>query len=188
MKFWFTSDMHFGHRGVIIYCKRPFENVEQMDSVICKRWNDTVSNEDFIYVLGDMCFHKPSIGIPLLKSLNGKKILIKGNHDSYSNAQYLSAGFVSVFNGAEINIASKKVIMSHYPYWDSSDKDSNELRYPDRRPLIDPKAFLLCGHVHTAWQTKGRMLNVGVDQWDFYPVSMSIINSWISKESQKEEI
>lgn len=180
MKFWFTSDMHFGHRGVISYCGRPFENVEQMDSEMLRRWNDTVSNEDFIYVLGDMCFHKPSIGIPLLKSLNGKKILIKGNHDSYSHTQYIASGFLAVFDGAQISVAGKKVIMSHYPYWPKEEEDTNELRYQERRPLYDKDAFLLCGHVHTAWKTKERMLNVGVDQWDFYPVPLSKIDSWVN--------
>jgi calcineurin-like phosphoesterase family protein len=31
---------------------------------------------------------------------------------------------------------------------------------------------MLCGHVHEAWKRHVRVINVGVDVWDFYPVSV----------------
>ena len=54
----------------------------------------------------------------------------------------------------------------HFPYeGDSHDHD----RYPDHRPLDDGE-WLLHGHVHQRWRVRGRMINVGVDVWDYAPV------------------
>lgn len=36
MKYWFTSDTHFGHSNIIRYCKRPFSRVDEMNEVVGK--------------------------------------------------------------------------------------------------------------------------------------------------------
>lgn len=47
----------------------------------------------------------------------------------------------------------------------------------DHRPST--KRWVLCGHVHDAWTSSGRNLNVGVDVWDFAPVHQDELAAWI---------
>lgn len=177
---WFTSDLHLGHTAVIEFCNRPYSSIEQMDTHLICQWNGSVKPDDTVYVLGDVCFHKPSVGVPMLKELHGNKILIQGNHDKYSRTQYALAGFAAVADEMKIRIAGWHVTLSHFPYWDASDTDPHDLRYEDRRPA-NRGGWLLCGHVHDKWLHKGRQINVGYDAWKYLPVSQGSIEALISK-------
>lgn len=179
---WFTSDLHLGHAGVIRYCARPWDNVADMDEGLIRKWNFRVQPTDTVYVLGDLIFTNPQLGKPLLKRLIGNKVLIRGNHDHWSFAQYEDCGF-RVYEEAVIRLAGNRVRMSHFPQ--EPDRVMTELpahrKFEDRRPKINEGEFLLCGHVHAAWKTQGRTLNVGVDQWNYGPISQSIVESWMAK-------
>lgn len=185
---WFTSDLHLGHAKVIDFCNRPFRSVEEMDEAIIARWHFEVMPDDLVYVLGDVCFHKAAVGIPTLAALPGRKVLIQGNHDKWSRTQYMAAGFATVLTEAKINLGGWSVRLSHYPYWEDvpANDSSYEPRYPERRPPNDG-GWLLCGHVHDKWQTRGRMINVGVDQWDFTPVSARRIETFFARERDKKD-
>ena len=80
-----TSDLqlHFSHNNILKYCpdSRPFSSIEEMDEKIVENWNNKVTEHDFVYILGDISFGKPSYTCEILKRLNGKKYLIMGNHD-----------------------------------------------------------------------------------------------------------
>ena len=52
----YIADTHFGHEKVIEFCRRPFKNIEEMDEVIIKNWNEVVGHEDHVYILGDMIY------------------------------------------------------------------------------------------------------------------------------------
>lgn len=75
---WFTADCHLDHDSTRKHCGRPYATVEEMDEAIAKTWNGTVGQKDTVYVVGDFAFknHRKWIN-----ALNGKKILIVGNHD-----------------------------------------------------------------------------------------------------------
>jgi calcineurin-like phosphoesterase family protein len=79
---YFTSDLHLGHESVIRMQNRPFENAEEMNEALIKNYNSVVHKDDTVYILGDIA-HR--IGVTyaneLISRLNGKKYLIKGNHD-----------------------------------------------------------------------------------------------------------
>ena len=49
----YIADLHFGHKNILGYDKRPFDNTEQMDEEIIRRWNERVCDDDTVYVLGD---------------------------------------------------------------------------------------------------------------------------------------
>lgn len=182
---WFTSDLHLGHEKVIDFCNRPFANAGWMDDFLIRRYNERVHPDDTVYFLGDLSFHKPRFGIALLSVLRGRKILIRGNHDKYSDTQYRTAGFESILEEAKIRIKGHYFILSHYPYepCDKTQCTEHDLRYLDRRPL-NRGSWLLCGHVHDQWKASvghsGKMINVGVDVWDYSPVSFSEIESFIA--------
>ena len=46
----FTADPHFGHTNIIRYENRPFASAEEMDQELIRRWNETVSPEDTVYL------------------------------------------------------------------------------------------------------------------------------------------
>ena len=53
-KKFYTSDLHIGHKAILTFDNRPFFTLKEMHETIIKNWNETVSNNDFVYVLGDM--------------------------------------------------------------------------------------------------------------------------------------
>lgn len=180
---YFTSDHHFWHANIIEYCKRPFESVEEMNRSMVQSWNDIVTPDDEVYYLGDFSMAARSVEIftPLL---NGIKYLVPGNHDfchSYHKRsrkpealakwikQYEQWGWIVLPEQTNISIQEiGEVQLCHHPY---SDADSEKDKYAAWRPK-DNGNWLLCGHVHDKWKTKGKIINVGVDVWDFKPVSI----------------
>ena len=52
-KVWFTSDLHLGHRNVIRFCDRPFKDEKEMGEKLIENWNNTVGENDIVFVLGD---------------------------------------------------------------------------------------------------------------------------------------
>jgi calcineurin-like phosphoesterase family protein len=81
---YFTADTHFFHSNIINLCSRPFNNLENMHKKLIQNWNSCVTNRDEIYILGDFIFKGSGLEAnQLLKKLNGRKYLIKGNHDKF---------------------------------------------------------------------------------------------------------
>lgn len=153
---WFTADHHFCHKNIIKYCNRPFANVREMDETMIRKWDTLVQREDTVYHLGDFAFASKAVIAALLQSLNGRKILLKGNHDG-SWARQANVGWHHVSKAISTKIGDIWIDMAHSPL---HFEDANEFGY------------VLCGHAHEKWKMKGRILNVGVDQWDFYPVHL----------------
>ena len=95
--YYIIADTHFDHENIIRYCNRPYLKVEYMNNDLVNRWNNVVSKNDVVYVLGDLAFGKEAIS-KYTQQLNGTKYLIKGNHDTYSNKFYREAGFKEVYD------------------------------------------------------------------------------------------
>ena len=92
-KIYFISDTHFNHKNIIKYCSRPFKDVEEMNKVLIENWNNTVTDFDTIFHLGDVALTNESEMKEIVPKLKGKKILIKGNHDKKSKEFFRSVGF-----------------------------------------------------------------------------------------------
>lgn len=150
-------------------------------------WNEVVGQEDTVFLLGDFAMGSVEKTLQVTRRLNGKKILIPGNHDrcwkgrpknrNEWREKYLRAGFVAVIDEASIYADDWKLhlTLSHFPFRYEPDINSHGVDRADKfyqyRP-VDDGQLLLCGHVHTGWKKKGRMLNVGVDVNGYYPISL----------------
>ncbi len=185
---WFTSDLHFGHKGILDYCKRPFASLDEMHDTLIKRWNECVRPEDTIYVCGDMALCPFRDFEPIGKQLNGQKYLIRGNHDGYSEGQYAKVGF-TVFHELKMKLAGQMVRLSHYPYalpwYKRPFAFKSELRFMEKRPPRIDGEVLMHGHTHTTYRQADNRIHVGVDAWDYYPVSSREIESILGKMALK---
>ena len=50
-KLWFTSDTHFCHENILMYCNRPFKNVVEMNNMLIQNWNNSVKPDDDIIIV-----------------------------------------------------------------------------------------------------------------------------------------
>lgn len=153
---WFISDLHLNHKNIIEYCSRPFKNVKEMNDEIVLRWNNLVSENDVVYVVGDVFMGSIDDAKHIVDMLNGKKILILGNHDK-SKKKMLDLGFSEVYKRLEIVLEDgKKALLCHKPIPES---------------LLEKYDLLIHGHRHGPPIVEGKSINVCVDLWDFTPIS-----------------
>lgn len=200
MTTFFTSDQHFGHANIIKYCDRPFSDVPEMDEAIIARWNETVGPEDEVWVLGDYAMGDRARGLSYLSRMNGTKFLVSGNHDLCSPVernghlhvqQYVDAGFAAVVSQAQTKLpevvpggGGLLVLLNHFPY--EGDSHTEVDRHAQYR-LRDLGQTLVCGHVHDDWRVRrspegSLQVNVGVDLWDFRPVSAEDLHRFILEQ------
>lgn len=132
---YYISDLHFGHRNVIRFDKRPFNSVEEMENVLVDNWNKKVTNGDIVYILGDFCFGRTSEWLRILSKLNGEKHLIIGNHDEGRLNTEIMNMFKTVQFYKEVTDCGRRVILSHYPI----------LFY---KHSYSANTYMLYGHVH----------------------------------------
>lgn len=113
---YFTSDLHFFHSNVIEYSDRPFKDVEEMNIVLMSNWNETIGKDDEVYILGDLTMKGPVYANDVLGKLNGRKHLIRGNHDSFLSKKEFNKGLlISAQDYAEIAYGGARFILFHYP-------------------------------------------------------------------------
>lgn len=114
---YFISDLHFGHKNCLAFDNRPFTTIEDHDTYIITRWNETVGIEDDVYILGDISWYNSTKTIEIFKQLNGRLHLIKGNHDdNILKNRELRSLFIEVRNYCEIASGDgKAIVLCHYP-------------------------------------------------------------------------
>lgn len=112
----YTSDLHFGHRNVINFDKRPFQDVTDMDQMLIKLWNSRVSKEDHVYIVGDFAYRNDKTADWYLRQLKGHKHLIVGNHDKETLAnEKAMAYFESVDKMLHVTDGDKQICLCHFP-------------------------------------------------------------------------
>ncbi len=161
MTIFFTADTHFNHANMIKHESRPFENIENMNKKMIEKWNNKVNKNDKIYILGDFVWCRPNEIVP---ELNGKKYLIRGNHDKQISEKY----FEWIKDYYVLKYNKLRFVLFHYPIfrWD-------RCHYGD---------YHLYGHVHSNEKSNSFMnnlnaYNVGVDVNNYEPVSIDEIVS-----------
>ena len=116
-KQFFISDLHFGHKKVLSYDNRPFTSIEAHDQELISRWNKAVTNQDEVYILGDISWYSSAKTIEILKRLNGRKHLITGNHDEdLLISSEFRKQFASIHDYYELPLDKyRKIVLCHYP-------------------------------------------------------------------------
>lgn len=151
-----TSDLHLNHTNIIKYCKRPFLNTEDMNKTLIDNWNNTISNKDTVYFLGDLAYGRDSKSTDYwLKQLNGKIIFIKGNHDKSDKIKFHET-YTLEYEGY-------KFFLSHEPEQVPKDWDG----------------WAICGHHHNNKleeypfiDKKNKRINISTELTKFRPVDM----------------
>jgi calcineurin-like phosphoesterase family protein len=136
--------------------RRPFISEDEMLFKLKDEHNKLVHPDDTVYVLGDVCFRKAKHGLSSVKDFNGKKILVRGNHDRDTSDEEFLVYFQQVIpegEGLEIEYKNINFYLTHYPTTTRQD------------------IFNLVGHVHDSWKFQPNMINVGVDVNHFRPVN-----------------
>ena len=156
----FTSDSHFGDHRTLNIWKRPFASTDEMDALLVARWNEAVGPEDEVWHLGDFC-RRGADAEGLLARLNGSKHLVRGNNDPPGTAA--ASGWASVRDYAEIEAGGRRLVLCHYPFrsWNGQHKGALDLH----------------GHSHGRLKPLPRQHDVGVDVWDWRPVTLDDILS-----------
>ena len=112
---WITSDTHFFHKNILIYCNRPFSSVEEMDNVLINNINKLAQPNDTLWCLGDFTFKNHDVYRKLIKCENVHLIL--GNHDKISKNE-LKNIFTSVEDIKKIKVNYKNtvlnIVLCHY--------------------------------------------------------------------------
>jgi calcineurin-like phosphoesterase family protein len=181
MATFFTADHHFGHAKIIRLSKRPFgapelrsdrpwedidrnvirHAVDEMNETMIARWNAVVRPQDTVYHLGDFCWGHGKQE-HFLSRLNGTKHLAAfGNHDDRRVRQcsmWASAQF-----GLELKLQDQHIVCCHYAL--------------AVVPNIKKGTIVLFGHSHGSHRQDNRRLDVGVDCWDFRPVTLEEIHA-----------
>ena len=207
---YFTSDNHFDHANIIKYCGRTIymtpedlatynkvknlsreeqrkfmiskESVKNMNSSQIKNWNEIVVKGDTVIQIGDFCLSKSSEAPDALKDpfnyfkerLNGNIVFVQGNHDHNNKNKTIIESMVIYYGG-------HRIYVTHNPYFCNTNYKLN-----------------FVGHIHTEWKfkryRKGESFtdccNVGVDVWNFRPVTINQILSeyhrWLKTEAVNE--
>lgn len=174
----FTSDQHFFHKNIIILCDRPFRDLNHMHAELIKRHNDVVNEQDNVYHLGDFSFGSIEKSKAILNQLKGKHYLVRGNHDKTS-FNMKKIGFEEKIAGVTWHFNENIFFdMSHFPRsflnCELENKGNNAKDLPENNNMFSPDGenWLLHGHIHKAWKIwpQKKMINVGVDMWDFTPI------------------
>ena len=170
MTIFFTADTHLGHKNIITSTNRPFKSVTAMDSAIIKRWNERVTPRDLVYHLGDFAFDDHD---PYLELLNGQKHLILGNHD-YSDRVNKATLWQGIRELKELKVGETKIVLCHYALrtWNGSHRG----------------ALQLYGHSHGGLAGDSQSLDVGVDCWDFRPVTLDEIKERLATMPKRVEL
>ena len=150
---YYVSDVHLFHKNVTAegsnFDNRPFKTLEEMHETIKTNWNNTVTNADHVYILGDLSWKENEDVISFVSKLKGNKHLILGNHDRAKDQRYKQL-FVEICDYKEvkdkINGKEYNVVLSHYPlaFW------NHQHHYRRGREEYKVWSIQLYGHVHNS--------------------------------------
>lgn len=171
---WFTSDLHFGHKNILMFCShtRPVSSVEEHDAAIIANWNKVVSPSDTVWILGDVALCNLSYANDCLGALNGELHLVQGNHDKGVVNSACRKRFASIQDYKRLSVEGKSLVLFHFPIW-----EWEGMQYG---------AYHLFGHLHgNPHGVPGRCVDIGLDgplaAGTMAPVSLDRIVSYMEQ-------
>ena len=190
-KIFLTSDTHWGHERIIEFCNRPFKDVEEMNYKLIENWNKKVPVDGLVFHLGDFAWGGYPFWKKIREQLNGRIILIKGNHDEKNMTPTAEQElFDYVTFQMKVEIEGRKVYLNHVPFLCYGGT------YRDPKGLV----YQCHGHVHLSKNSpKGldieRVLkyefptqyDVGVDFNNYAPISWLDLNFKIQSQIKEKE-
>lgn len=157
-----ASDHHFNDINALNYRDRPFDSLDEMNHFMVDNWNKYIKSDDTVYHLGDFAVKDEDLS-KFSSMLNGKILLLMGNHDCKRDYSLLNSCFDTVYNDPfelefdkkyDIYNEGNKIWLCHYPVQRNVD------------------LYTATGHIHDLWKISKNMVNIGVDAWHFRPVSL----------------
>jgi len=172
MSDWFTADHHFGHANIIEYCNRPFENVDEMNSEMIKRWNEVVQPDDRVFVIGD--FTLGANAERYGEALAGEMFFIEGSHDHRWFGNVVRWNYLPPLYSLEYKRKGQHplvIVLCHYAMrkWDRSHHGSYHLYGHSHGGIADPLP---------------RSMDIGVDCHNFYPVHFDTVIALLAQEPE----
>lgn len=171
---YFSSDLHFNHQKNFIYESRGFKNINEMNNAIIANFNKVITNEDDLYLLGDIFLGGKDgleAGIAFVNELPGKLHLIWGNHDTDNKKEAISQchNVVEIIGFATILKYQKwHFYLSHFPTCTTN--------FDDYEKPLKQRLLCLAGHTHSKEKFEPcGSYNVAVDAHNCFPISIDII-------------
>ena len=165
---YFTSDTHFNHTNILKYESetRPFETIEEMNEVLISNWNSVVKEDDIVYVLGDFFMGTLDSIEPIYNRLNGKVILIRGNHDTKNRLKIYEELGIEIKDIEYLNYKGRFFILCHFPI---ASEEFIKMVIRDNSEVVN-----LYGHIHSN-APKGYVngtYHIGCDTNNLTPISI----------------
>lgn len=178
-----TSDLHINHNREFIFKPRNFESISEMNEAIVSRWNEVVTPDDEVYVLGDLMLGDSASAIEYIKRLNGTLHIVCGNHDTDAriNLYYSLPNVAEVTWALRLNYKKFHFFLTHFPCLTGNlEKES-----------LTQCTCNLYGHTHQKsnfYNDMPFMYHVGVDSHNCYPVLLDdIIKEMYAKVEECKE-
>lgn len=173
------SDTHHGHKGSCKFLNnrqeplRPWDDPDEMDRDMIEFWNDTVSDEDVIWHLGDVVINRRYLSL-ILPQLRGRKRLIGGNHDIFKLSDYLPH-FEDIKGVAMLRQHGAErpdIVLSHIPlHIDTVSRFGTNVH----------------GHYHANVINDPAYLCVSVEQTNYRPISIDEVRERIARNNREYE-
>ena len=153
---WVTADQHWNHGRIVEFEPVRATLPADHNQVMLERWCETVSADDLLVHLGDVCLGKKEDFTAISSVLPGRKFLIRGNHDRAPAAFYEQHGF-TLIPEFWVDYRGWRVRFQHRPDY-------------ERVHVRCPKTLVVHGHVHSKTLADRRNINCSVEVTAFTPV------------------
>lgn len=183
MGIFLLSDLHINHNLNTVYSPRGFSSVKEANESIIRNWNNTVSPEDTVIVVGDFIMGSDMEYVEeVLDRLNGYIIVVIGNHDSDAKLKIYrkSPKVIDVVDIKQITYRGRKFYISHYPTQVSNFDDT------PKKAIVN-----ICGHTHSPekfCENNPYMYNVACDAHNCTPVNLDQIYEEVEAKIAEEAV